>query len=57
MIRRRAAEAGFKRKLGCHGFRATGITAYLDAGGILETLRPWRRMKTRARQALRLYWR
>ena len=36
MIRRRTAEAGFKVKLGCHVFRATGITAYLEAGGTLE---------------------
>jgi site-specific recombinase XerD len=36
MIRRRTAEAGFKIKLGCHVFRATGITAYLEAGGTLE---------------------
>jgi site-specific recombinase XerD len=36
MIRRRTAEAGFKNKLGCHVFRATGITAYLEAGGTLE---------------------
>jgi integrase len=36
MVRRRAAEAGFKQKLGCHVFRATGITAYLEAGGTLE---------------------
>jgi site-specific recombinase XerC len=36
MGRRRAAEAGFKIKLGCHVFRATGITAYLEAGGTLE---------------------
>jgi integrase/recombinase XerD len=36
MVRRRAAEAGFKIKLGCHVFRATGITAYLEAGGTLE---------------------
>jgi integrase/recombinase XerD len=33
MIRRRTAEAGFKIKLGCHVFRATGIT---EAGGTLE---------------------
>ena len=31
-----AAEAGFKQRLGCHVFRATGITAYLEAGGTLE---------------------
>jgi integrase len=36
MIRRRTAGAGFKIKLGCHAFRATGITAYLAAGGTLE---------------------
>jgi site-specific recombinase XerD len=36
MIRRRTAEAGFKVKLGCHVFRATGITAYLEKGGTLE---------------------
>src|SRR5215213_297301 len=36
MIRRRTAEAGFKQKLGCHVFRATGIAAYLEAGGTLE---------------------
>ena len=36
MVRRRAAEAGFKVKLGCHVFRATGITACLEAGGTLE---------------------
>jgi integrase/recombinase XerD len=23
-------------KIGCHSFRATGITAYLEAGGTLE---------------------
>src|SRR5438477_8275818 len=31
MIHRRAAEAGFKVKLGCHVIRATGITAYLES--------------------------
>jgi site-specific recombinase XerD len=36
MVRRRTAEAGFTIKLGCHVFRATGITAYLEAGGTLE---------------------
>jgi integrase len=36
MIRRRTAEAGFKVKLGCHVFRATAITAYLESGGTLE---------------------
>jgi len=36
MIRRRAASASFQTKIGCHTFRATGITAYLEAGGTLE---------------------
>jgi integrase len=36
MVRRRTAEAGVKGKLGCHVFRATGITAYLEGSGILE---------------------
>ena len=36
MVRRRTAEAGLKGKLGCHVFRATGITAYLEDGGTLE---------------------
>jgi integrase/recombinase XerD len=36
MVRRRTADAGFKVKLGCHVFRATGITAYLEAGGSLD---------------------
>jgi integrase/recombinase XerD len=36
MVRRRTADAGFNGKLGCHVFRATGITAYLEAGGTLE---------------------
>jgi integrase/recombinase XerD len=36
MIQRRAAELAMKVKIGCHTFRATGITAYLEAGGTLE---------------------
>jgi integrase len=36
MIRRRAAGAGIKTKIGCHTFRATGITGYLRNGGKLE---------------------
>src|SRR5437870_1118155 len=35
-IRRRAAGAGIKTSIGCHTFRATGITAYLKNGGKLE---------------------
>ena len=36
MIRRRAKAAGIKALIGCHTFRATGITAYLENGGTLE---------------------
>jgi site-specific recombinase XerD len=36
MVQRRAAELGLKVRIGCHTFRATGITAYLEAGGTLE---------------------
>ena len=32
MIRRRARAAGIKTEIGCHTFRATGITAYLKNG-------------------------
>jgi site-specific recombinase XerC len=36
MIQRRAAEVGSKVKIGCHTFRATGITVYLEVGGVIE---------------------
>ena len=36
MIRRRAAAAGIAAPIGCHTFRAPGITAYLGNGGALE---------------------
>ncbi len=36
MIRRRAAKAGIKTRIGCHSFRATGITNYLEHSGTLE---------------------
>jgi site-specific recombinase XerC len=36
MIQRRASELGMRIKVGCHTFRATGITAYLEAGGTLK---------------------
>ena len=36
MIRRRAKQAGIKTKVGCHSFRATGITNYLEHDGTLE---------------------
>jgi integrase/recombinase XerD len=36
MIRRRALATGIETEIGCHTFRATGITAYLKNGGKLE---------------------
>ena len=36
MIGRRAERAGIKTRIGCHTFRATGITEYLRNGGKLE---------------------
>jgi site-specific recombinase XerD len=36
MIWRRARNAGIETELGCHSFRATGITVYLTNGGLLE---------------------
>ena len=36
MIKRRARQAGLSTRIGCHTFRATGITTYLENGGSLE---------------------
>jgi integrase len=36
LIQRRAADLGVRVRIGCHTFRAMGITAYLEAGGTLE---------------------
>jgi integrase/recombinase XerD len=36
MVRRRAANAGIETAIGCHTFRATGITDYLTNGGRIE---------------------
>ncbi len=36
MVRRRAIDAGLETTIGCHTFRATGITDYLTNGGKLE---------------------
>jgi integrase len=36
IVRRGAAAAGIKAPIGCHTFRATGSTAYLENGGTLE---------------------
>jgi len=36
MVRRRASDAGIETEIGCHTFRATGITDYLTNGGRIE---------------------
>jgi site-specific recombinase XerD len=36
MVLRRATAAGIETRIGCHTFRATGITNYLENGGSLE---------------------
>ena len=36
MIVRRARRAGIFARIGCHSFRATGITIYLLNGGLLK---------------------
>jgi site-specific recombinase XerD len=36
MVGRRARAAGIRTRIGCHSFRATGITEYLRNGGKLE---------------------
>ena len=36
MVRKRALAARIMAPIGNHSFRATGITAYLEAGGTLE---------------------
>jgi integrase/recombinase XerD len=36
MVRRRASGAGIETAIGCHTFRATGITDYLTNGGRIE---------------------
>jgi integrase/recombinase XerD len=36
MIQRRAVDAKLETSIGCHTFRATGITDYLTNGGKLE---------------------
>jgi len=36
MVKRRARQASLPTRICCHTFRATGITAYLSCGGLLE---------------------
>jgi site-specific recombinase XerD len=39
MVQRRTKAAGIKTKIGCHTFRATGITTYLTNGAARQTQR------------------
>jgi integrase len=48
IIRRRAADAGIKTKIGNHTLRATGITAYLKNGGASRSPSRWLPMNRRA---------
>jgi integrase/recombinase XerD len=41
MVRRRASDAGIETAIGCHTFRATGITDYLTNGGRSRSHRAW----------------
>ncbi len=36
MVQRRAKDAGLETEIGCHTFRATGITDYLTNDGRIE---------------------
>ena len=36
IVQRRAEAAGVATKIGCHSWRARGITAYLENGGLLD---------------------
>jgi integrase/recombinase XerD len=36
MVRRRAKDAGISTAIGCHTYRATGLTDYLSNGGRIE---------------------
>jgi hypothetical protein len=51
MIQRRAAGLYMKVRIGCHTFRSTGITAYLEAGGTLENAQAMAAHEARARQS------
>jgi integrase/recombinase XerD len=36
LVQARARVCGLKKRVGCHSFRATGITEYMNAGGALD---------------------
>jgi len=37
MIHRKIKKTGLPKEIGCHGFRGTGITNFLQHGGDIET--------------------
>ncbi len=55
MIQRRAAELGTRVRIGCHTSRATGITAYLEAGGTLENAQAMASRESPRTTKLRVY--
>jgi hypothetical protein len=54
MIVRRAIAAGITTKLGCHTFRATGITVYLLNGGLLEYAQQMAAHKSARKQSCKI---
>jgi hypothetical protein len=54
MVRRRAVDAEIETAIGCHTFRATGITDYLTNGGRIEVAQTHgRTLKRENNRALR----
>ncbi len=51
MVRRRASDAGIEAAIGCHTFRAAGITDHLTNGGRIEARSAWPDTRTRKQQA------
>ena len=41
MVKRRAKQAGIATPICNHSFRATGITTFLENGGLLEQAQQW----------------
>jgi hypothetical protein len=57
MIQRRAADLGTRGRVGCHTFRATGITAYFETGGTLENAQAMAAHESRHNETRRSHWR
>jgi integrase/recombinase XerD len=36
LVKSRARDVGLEKLVGCHSFRATGLTEYMNAGGHLD---------------------